>query len=106
MLMVDAETEYSQRYLGVSGFVMREIAGEFLLIPVTMQEDAESRIVVLNESSKFLWEQLQQPRSIAQLVQAMTEEYEVSEAQARGDILEFVNYLTSSQLLMRVEEKI
>lgn len=86
-------------YLGRSGYVVREVAGEYLLIPVTAQEDLPGQMAVLNETGKFLWEQLQAEKTMEQLLAAMTEEYEVSREQARADIEEFVTMLRQHQLL-------
>lgn len=82
------------------GFVLREIGGEYLAIPVSMQDEPESRIAVLNSVGKFLWEQLQCPRTIAQLVQAVTDAYEVSEEEASADIREFIDQLRENHLLL------
>lgn len=81
------------------GYALREIMGEFLLIPVSMKDGASSQVATLNEGGKFLWELLAQERSIDELVGEMTREYEVSADEARTDILEFVNLLENNSLL-------
>ena len=86
-------------YLGRSGYVVREVAGEFLLIPVTAQEDQPGQMAVMNETGKFLWEQLQEEKTMEQLLAAMTEEYDVSPEEARADIEEFVRMLREHQLM-------
>ena len=86
-------------YLGRSGYVVREVAGEFLLIPVAAQEDLPGQMAVMNETGKFLWEQLQEEKTPEQLLAAMTEEYQVSREEARADIEEFLTMLRQHQLL-------
>lgn len=86
-------------YLGRSGYVVREVAGEFLLIPVTAQEDLPGQMAVMNETGAFLWEQLQQERTMEQLLMAMMSEYDVSREEARADIEEFVTMLKKHQLI-------
>lgn len=86
-------------YLARPGYVLREVAGEYLLIPVIMQEDLRTQMAVLNESGKFLWEQLQQERTMDQLQDAMTEKYDVTPEKAREDIEEFVTMLRKHQLI-------
>ena len=86
------------------GFVVREIAGEYLAVPVALQDEAESRIAVLNSWGKFLWEQLQHEQTVAGLVQAMTEDYDVAAAEAERDILEFLDQLKENQLLLEVRK--
>ena len=87
------------RYKARSGYVVREIAGEYLLIPVRMQEDEGSQIAVLNETGKFLWEQLVEECTEAELVNALTEEYQVTGEEARTDIQEFLEKLKKCKLL-------
>lgn len=89
------------------GFVLREIGGEYLAIPVSVEDEPESRVAVLNCVGKFLWEQLQGPRTIAQLVRAVTDAYEVCAEEAGADIREFIDQLQENHLLimnLEVEE--
>ena len=82
------------------GFVLREIGGEYLAIPVSVEDEPESRVAVLNCVGKFLWEQLQSPRTIAQLVQAVTDAYEVPAEEAGADIREWIDQLQENHLLL------
>lgn len=101
----DPQWNESKCYRVKSGFMLREIAGEYLAIPVELASTDESCMAVLNEQGKFLWEQLMETKTLSQLIAAMTECYEVSEEEARADIIEFVNLLSDNQLLMKMEEK-
>lgn len=101
--MTNAETGPGWRYRGKSGFVVREIAGEFLLIPVAMQDDQQTRIAVLNEQGKFLWERLQRPCTIAGLTEAVTESYDVSAEEAERDIYEFIDQLSEYHFISKTE---
>ena len=96
--MAYAHPDSTWRYKAKSGYVLREIMGDYLLIPVSMDSGAMSQVATLNDGGKFLWEQLQQERTIAELVAAMTQVYEVSEEEAHADILEFVNKLQANLL--------
>ena len=81
-----------------SGYVTREIAGEFLAIPVDPELDS-SNIVILNPVSGLLWEKLQCECTISQLVKAVTEDFAVDEATAESDIKEFLQMLKESKML-------
>ncbi len=82
-----------------SGYVSREIAGEFLAIPVDPELDS-SNIVILNPVSGLLWEKLQGECTLAQLVKAVTENFTVDEATAESDIKEFLQMLKKSNMLV------
>lgn len=86
-------------YRASSGYVVREIADEFLLVPVQMQEGLDDQIAVINETGKFLWERLTEGSTVKALLQSMTEEYQVSQEEALADIIEFLSKLKEHKLL-------
>lgn len=81
-----------------SGYVSREVAGEFLAIPVDPALDS-SNIVILNPVSGLLWEKLQGECTLPQLVKAVTEEFAIDDATAESDIKEFLQMLKESNML-------
>lgn len=82
------------------GFALREVCGEWLTIPVALAPEEASRMAVLNEEGKFLWEQLQRFVTVDDLVAAITGEYDVSPGQAREDILYFLRVMEKHALLL------
>ncbi len=81
-----------------SGYVSREVAGEFLAIPVDPELDSPN-IVILNPVSGLLWEKLQSECTLPQLVKAVTEEFAIDDATAESDIKEFLQMLKESNML-------
>ena len=77
------------------GYVLREIAEEYLAVPV----GTGSEIVILNTVSKLLWERMQAPQTLDELTAAVTDEYEIDPDEARNDILAFLTNLKNSNLL-------
>ena len=86
-----------------SGYVLRDIAGEYLLIPVELEDGSQSQMAVLNEVGKFLWEKLQEEQTVDTMANAVTGEYEVSREEAEADICEFLDHLSQHQLLTKME---
>lgn len=82
------------------GFALREVLGEYLTIPVSLAPEEASRMAVLNEEGKFLWEQLQSYKTLDELVAAMTDSYEVDDEEARADIIEFLQEMDKHALLL------
>ena len=80
------------------GYVSREIAGEFLAIPVAPELDSSS-IVILNPVSGLLWEKLQGDCTLPQLVKAVTENFTIDAATAQCDIEEFLQTLKENDML-------
>lgn len=104
-LLFQSDKNGSVLYRVKSGYVLREIAGEYLAIPVSVQDGAESQIAVLNESGKFLWEQMQQERCFTELLKEMTDYFDVTEAEAEEDIREFLIHLSQYNLITVEERK-
>ncbi len=83
-----------------SGYVVREIAGECLAIPVNCEEGAPEQIVILNVVSKYLWEQMESGKTFDELLQGVKDTFEdVSEDEASCDINEFLDKLNELNLL-------
>lgn len=69
------------------------MAGDTILVPVGKTVYDSNGLFILNELGSFLWDRLEQAETAADLVQEVLAEYEVSEEEARSDIMEFLNNL-------------
>lgn len=69
-----------------SGFVLRKIADEYMLMPVNDNIGKFNGAVVLNEVSSFIWEKLQNPVSCEDLLEYIVEEYDVDKVTAKNDL--------------------
>lgn len=74
------------------GFIMREIAGETVVVP-SGDELNLNMMITLNGTGKFLWQRLETGANMDELVQAMLAEYDVDEQTARAGVERFVNKL-------------
>ena len=81
------------------GFVLRQIGGNHIVVPIGSQTIDFRCIITLNETGAFLWQQLQQERTAEDLVAALLAEYEVGEDVARADVDKGIVSLTESELL-------
>ena len=77
-----------------SDFVLREIADEFIVVPICEEADRIHGIINLSESGAFLWNLLQNEQTEDSLVAALLGEYEVDEATARADVNKFIASIT------------
>lgn len=84
----------------VSGFVVRQIAGETIAIPSGPAAQALSGLLALNGSGKLLFDLLQTPQTEDSLVQALLEGYEIDTDTARGDVTEFLEILRQNGVLL------
>ncbi len=69
-----------------SGFVVRNIVDEFILMPKGDNIGKFNGTILLNEVSAFVWEKLQNPISKEDLLNAILDEYEVDRDVAAKDL--------------------
>lgn len=84
----------------VSGFILREIAGETVAIPSGDSAHRLSGLVALNESGAFLFRLLQSEQAAEGLVQALLDNYEIDAATAETDVAEFLAMLRRNNFLV------
>ena len=78
---------------------MREIAGESFAVPVSA-ENGSSDIVILNPVSKLLWVNLQDEKTIDELVAVVRSQFEVDPETAKNDITDFIIELENNGFLV------
>lgn len=80
-------------------FVLRNVAGDMILVPVVGQNDSFEGIITLNETGVFIWKQIEAEKEIDEITAAMLEEYEVSEEHARRNVIDFCEKLEKLGIL-------
>ncbi len=88
-----------KKYSIKSGYVLRRVAGEAIVLPIGRQELGEGQTAILNETGEFLWERLQEPATRQQLEAALLEEFEVDAETAERDISAFIETLEKFHFL-------
>lgn len=82
-------------------YVLRQIAGEYLAIPISNEAGEDANIVILNPVSHFIWKELETEKTFDELLNAVTKEFDVSKEEASADIKEFLEGLEQSGLLKK-----
>lgn len=82
-----------------SGFVLKEIAGSFIVVSVGERVKEFNGVITLNETGVLLWKKLESGATEEELVKAILSEYDVDEATAKADVSGFVNKLKEANLL-------
>ena len=68
------------------GFILRNLAGEYLLMPKGEKIKSYDSVVLMNELSAFVWGKMQNPVTQSDLLEAVLNEYDVDEKTAREDL--------------------
>jgi hypothetical protein len=85
----------------VSGFIVRQIAGETVAIPSGSSAHRLSGLIALNDSGKFLFELMQTEQTEDSLIQALLENFEVDPDTAKQDVTDFIAMLQEYDLLVK-----
>jgi hypothetical protein len=80
-------------------FIMRNVGGENLLVPLGAQVMDMNGMVILNDMARCVWELLAQDRSVDELAVAMAERFDVDRERARADVQSFLDEITRLGLL-------
>ena len=78
------------------GFVIREVGGETVVVPVGAMSKQFHGMINLNETGAFLWRYFQEEHTLEEGVAALLGEYEVDEELAKTDVERFIQTLTAN----------
>lgn len=75
------------------GFILRQIAGEDIVVPIGNNIADFNGVIRLNESAAFLWKTLQEEISKEELINSLIKEYKIDENLATNDVEVFLDIL-------------
>lgn len=75
-------------------FLLREVAGTLVIIPVGKASAKFKGMITLNATSAYLWELLETEQTKDFLVEALTTRYEVDAETATKDVEAFIEKLS------------
>lgn len=77
-----------------SNAASRDIAGEAIILSAK-----DSMLHSLNELGTAIWNLLEKPRKVEEIVTALLEEYDVERAELEKDLVEFLTELVEKKLV-------
>ena len=92
-----------QRFQRDPAIITRRIGAETVLVPVRSNTAALSAIFALNETAEVIWNALEQPMSVAQLVATLTDTFEVTPEQASDDVATLLHYMREIEVIQEVQ---
>lgn len=82
----------------VKEFILREIAGECVLVPTGATSQEFNGMITISDTAKFIWENIEKVDSLEEMIQMVLDTYEIDEETARRDTIAFVGALLSVRL--------
>lgn len=86
--------------------ILREIAGENILIPVGKMALKVHGMLSLSESGLLLWEKLHDECTEEDLIDVILKEYTVDRETAAGDVKRFIRQMREVGILIEASEEI
>lgn len=80
-------------------FLLREVMGENILVPVGDSETTFNGIASLNDIGVFIWKNIESAKDENELLQIILDEYEVEKEVAKSDLDEFLDKLKQVEII-------
>lgn len=77
-----------------SDFILREIAGENILVPCGEAAKRVNGLINLNSTAAFIWKNLDNVKDLDELAVKLMDEFEVDEETAKRDVAGLTRELT------------
>ena len=80
-------------------YILQNIADKWVVINTNAKSVNFNKILSLNESGRFLWEQLENGTEAEDLVNALMEHFEIDKVLAQTDVEKFIRELKDLECL-------
>lgn len=80
-------------------FILREIAGEYILVPIGDTPLSFNGLITVNDVGAFIWNNIEKSSSEEELLNLILDEYEVDKGSAKEDLDEFLGKLRESEII-------
>lgn len=71
------------------GFVLREVCGDYMVVPVGTASIDYKSVIRLNETGAFIWRLISDGQTDDEIVEKITASYDIDENTAREDLRVF-----------------
>jgi hypothetical protein len=88
-----------QIFMRSRSVVSRRVGGETLIVPVRGKVGDLASIYSFNGAGSLIWQLLDSPRTLADLIDAVEHEYAVAPEKAQNDVKQFLNDMLSLELV-------
>lgn len=88
-----------RKYKANPDFLLREVAGEAVLIPVGEAGVFENSVISLNDTCSFLWKLFQEPRTEEEVIAEAKKEYSDPDGEMEQGIRSFIEEYVKYGLL-------
>ena len=91
--------QLEQVYVRSQAMVSRRVAGETLIVPVRGKVGDLASIYSFNQTGSLIWQSMESPKTLRELISAVQREYAVAREQAEKDVKQFLQDMLSAGLV-------
>jgi len=77
-----------------TSIVTRKTGNEYVLVPITNNIADMNSVYTLNETGAFIWEHIDGKRSVEEIIDELTNEYNIDKQNAESDVLTFIDNMS------------
>jgi hypothetical protein len=104
-IVEDESTSHSTLvFVRSQSVVSRRVAGETLIVPVRGKVGDLASIYSFNHTGSLIWQALESPKPLAELISLVEHEYSIEHEQAKRDVEQFLQDVLSVDLVQICEE--
>jgi hypothetical protein len=74
--------------------VTRKTGNEYVLVPITNNIADMNSVYTLNETGAFIWEHINGKRSVEEIINILTTEYDIDHESAENDVFSFIDNMS------------
>lgn len=97
------EEYVEKKYCIKPGYILREIAGEYVIVPVDEECMISNAVMSPNDSAVFFWKVFQTPHTKEDAVRKGMQEYDVEEETIRSAVYRFLKDTLKYKIIEEVD---
>lgn len=97
------EEYVEKKYCIKPGYILREIAGEYVIVPVDEECMISNAVMSPNDSAVFFWKVFQTPHTKEDAVRKGMQEYDVEETTIRSAVNRFLKDALKYKIIEEVD---
>ncbi len=86
------------------GFVLRDVAGQAIVIAVGEASKRFHGMINLNSTARFIWKKIEAGENVGKIVEDMVEQYDVACEKATVDVENMVTKMIDADIFEKIEE--
>lgn len=103
---MNAKISLDDVYALSENVVSREIAGEFIIIPITSDiGDSDEEIFTLNETGRAIWRKFNGRRRLREAIRELKKDFDGSPVEIEKDCLGLMEELLKRKMVVKVKDE-